>query len=148
MVLNEIFRVVSRFHCYISCYIAENRFFLGQCIPITTVWAQLSWIYRPLRPRVLLLYLYSIYSAICRPSDRTVGRPPPGGLLYRGRDTDLALGRYNLLARPLHLLRKLRRWSDLARRCGDLARRCGGLAGCGGLVLLYSLWQWLLLRLV
>ena len=27
----EIFRVVSRLHRYISCYIAENRFPLGQC---------------------------------------------------------------------------------------------------------------------
>ena len=27
----EIFRVVSRLHRYISCFIAENRFPLGQC---------------------------------------------------------------------------------------------------------------------
>ena len=31
-ILHEIFRVVSRFPRYISCYIAENRFPLGQCI--------------------------------------------------------------------------------------------------------------------
>ena len=31
MILHEIFRVVSRFPRYISCYIAENRFPLGQC---------------------------------------------------------------------------------------------------------------------
>ena len=30
---HEIFRVVSRFPRYISCYIAENRLPLGQCIP-------------------------------------------------------------------------------------------------------------------
>ena len=28
---NEIFRVISGFPRYISCYIAENRFHLGQC---------------------------------------------------------------------------------------------------------------------
>ena len=27
----EIFRIVSRLPCYISCYIAKNRFPLGQC---------------------------------------------------------------------------------------------------------------------
>ena len=32
MILHEIFRVVSRFPRYISFYIAENRFRLGQCI--------------------------------------------------------------------------------------------------------------------
>ena len=31
MILHEIFRVVSRFPRFISCYIAENRFLLGQC---------------------------------------------------------------------------------------------------------------------
>ena len=31
MILHEIFRVVSRFPHYISCYIAESRFPLGQC---------------------------------------------------------------------------------------------------------------------
>ena len=31
MILHEIFRVVSRFPRYISCYIAERRFPLGQC---------------------------------------------------------------------------------------------------------------------
>ena len=31
MILNEIFRVVSRFPRYILCYVAENRFPLGQC---------------------------------------------------------------------------------------------------------------------
>ena len=31
MILHEIFRVVSRFPRYISCYIAENQFSLGQC---------------------------------------------------------------------------------------------------------------------
>ena len=31
MILNEIFRVVLRFPRYISCYIAESRFPLGQC---------------------------------------------------------------------------------------------------------------------
>ena len=30
MILHEIFRVVSRLPRYISCYIAENRFSLGQ----------------------------------------------------------------------------------------------------------------------
>ena len=30
-ILHEIFRVVSRFPCYISCSIAENRLPLGQC---------------------------------------------------------------------------------------------------------------------
>ena len=30
IILHEIFRVVSRFPRYISCYIAENRFPLGQ----------------------------------------------------------------------------------------------------------------------
>ena len=29
MIIHEIFRVFSRFPCYISCYIAENRFPLG-----------------------------------------------------------------------------------------------------------------------
>ena len=29
--IHEIFRVVSRFPCYISCYISENRFPLGEC---------------------------------------------------------------------------------------------------------------------
>ena len=32
MILHEIFRVVSRFPRYISCYIAVNRFPLGQYI--------------------------------------------------------------------------------------------------------------------
>ena len=31
MILHELFRVVSRFPRYISCYIAESRFPLGQC---------------------------------------------------------------------------------------------------------------------
>ena len=31
MILHEIFRVVSQFPSYISCYIAESRFPLGQC---------------------------------------------------------------------------------------------------------------------
>ena len=31
MILHEIFRVVSRIPHYISCYIAESRFPLGQC---------------------------------------------------------------------------------------------------------------------
>ena len=30
-ILHEIFRVVSRFPRYISCYISENRLPLGQC---------------------------------------------------------------------------------------------------------------------
>ena len=34
MILHEIFRVVSRFPSYISCYIAESRFPFGQCIQI------------------------------------------------------------------------------------------------------------------
>ena len=33
MILHEIFRVVSRFPRYISCYIAENQLPLGQCCP-------------------------------------------------------------------------------------------------------------------
>ena len=32
MILQEIFCVVSRFPQYISCYIAENRLPLGQCM--------------------------------------------------------------------------------------------------------------------
>ena len=32
LILHEIFRVVSRFPCYISCYIAKSRLPLGQCI--------------------------------------------------------------------------------------------------------------------
>ena len=32
MILHELFRVVSRFPRYISCYIAENGFPLGQCM--------------------------------------------------------------------------------------------------------------------
>ena len=31
MTLHELFREVSRFSHYISCYIAENRLSLGQC---------------------------------------------------------------------------------------------------------------------
>ena len=31
VILHEIFRVVSRFPCYISCYFAENQFPFGQC---------------------------------------------------------------------------------------------------------------------
>ena len=31
MILNETFRVVSRVSHYISCYVAENQFPLGQC---------------------------------------------------------------------------------------------------------------------
>ena len=31
LILQDIFRVVSRFPRYISCYIAENRLPLGQC---------------------------------------------------------------------------------------------------------------------
>ena len=31
LLYNEIFRVISGFPRYISCYIAENRFHLGQC---------------------------------------------------------------------------------------------------------------------
>ena len=31
MTVHEIFRVVLRFPCYISCYIAESRLPLGQC---------------------------------------------------------------------------------------------------------------------
>ena len=38
----------------------------------------------PPRLSVILLYLYSIHSAICRPSDRTVGRPP-GAKFEQGR---------------------------------------------------------------
>ena len=32
LILHKIFGVVSRLSCYISCYIAESRFPLGQCI--------------------------------------------------------------------------------------------------------------------
>ena len=38
MILHEIFRVVSRFPRYISCYIAENRFPLGQCKKRIRIW--------------------------------------------------------------------------------------------------------------
>ena len=38
MILHEIFRVVSRFPRYISCYIAENRFPLRQCSVLYTAW--------------------------------------------------------------------------------------------------------------
>ena len=31
IILKEKIRVVSRFPCYVSCYIVENRFSLGQC---------------------------------------------------------------------------------------------------------------------
>ena len=31
-ILHEIFRVVSRFPLYISCYISENQLSLGQCM--------------------------------------------------------------------------------------------------------------------
>ena len=31
MILHELLRIVPRFPCYISCYIAGNRFSLGQC---------------------------------------------------------------------------------------------------------------------
>ena len=34
-VLHKIFRVVFRFPRYISCYIAENRLPLGQCMDVT-----------------------------------------------------------------------------------------------------------------
>ena len=34
MIQHEIFRVESRIPHYISCYIAESRFPLGQCRPI------------------------------------------------------------------------------------------------------------------
>ena len=34
MILPEIFRVVSRFPRYISCYAAENQLPLGQCMYI------------------------------------------------------------------------------------------------------------------
>ena len=37
MILHEIFRVVSRFPRYISCYIAESRSPLGQCAAATAV---------------------------------------------------------------------------------------------------------------
>ena len=37
LILQDIFRVVSRFPRYISCYIAENRLPLGQCKE-STVW--------------------------------------------------------------------------------------------------------------
>ena len=36
MILHEIFRGVSRFPRYISYYIAENGFSLGQCTPVPT----------------------------------------------------------------------------------------------------------------
>ena len=32
MILHDIFRVVSRFPRYISCYIEESRLLLGQCV--------------------------------------------------------------------------------------------------------------------
>ena len=35
MILHELFRVVSRFPRYISCYIAESRLSLGQLEPGT-----------------------------------------------------------------------------------------------------------------
>ena len=35
MILHDIFRVVSGFPRYISCYIAESRLSLGQCILVT-----------------------------------------------------------------------------------------------------------------
>ena len=37
MILHEIFRLVSRFPRYISCYIAERRLSLGQCGPVSTI---------------------------------------------------------------------------------------------------------------
>ena len=39
MIVHEIFRVVSRFPRYISCYIAENRFSLEQCAPDYCAWS-------------------------------------------------------------------------------------------------------------
>ena len=38
MYVNEIFHVVSHFPRYISCYIAENPFPLGQCSAPYVVW--------------------------------------------------------------------------------------------------------------
>ena len=56
----------------------------------TKVLLKLRLFYSLLRPRVLLLYLNSIHTAICRPSDRAVGMPEIRGqdVLYRGRDTN------------------------------------------------------------
>ena len=41
-ILHEIFRVVSRFPCCISCYISENRLILGQCTTQTIVYCNVE----------------------------------------------------------------------------------------------------------
>ena len=50
--VHVIFRVVSRFPRYISCYIAENRLLLGQC--------SLDWFYR-----LSLVILYTVVYSPC-----------------------------------------------------------------------------------
>ena len=55
MILHGIFCVVSRFPCYISCYIAENRFRLGQCT--LQIYSPLRWVDVRIRTRIWLRFL-------------------------------------------------------------------------------------------
>ena len=46
--IHELFRVVLRFPRYISCYIAESRFPLGQCTAIVVAWPTESTVHHQL----------------------------------------------------------------------------------------------------
>ena len=62
MILHELFRLVSRFPRYISCYIAENRFPLGQCTynlwPLANLKKGFMWRYHPPRKKHLKGIVY------------------------------------------------------------------------------------------
>ena len=64
LILHELFHVVSGFPRYISCYIAESRFPLGQCCAVS------------IRPKLFQQLIVAILYPLPKlPSDRRVGGP-------------------------------------------------------------------------
>ena len=69
MILPEIFRVVSRFPRYISCYTAENQLPLGQCTVYTSFsfWSghcgSPNTFVRALTQKVKVIHIYSMWGA-------------------------------------------------------------------------------------
>ena len=82
MILHEIFRVVSRFPRYISCYIAENLFSLGQCI----------------YPSTYLPYLQSIHPSTYLPISRISIQAPISQSLEYTYSSYLPISRVSTLA--------------------------------------------------
>ena len=60
MILHEIFRVVSHFPRYISCYFAENRFPLGQCTVQSTAAIETVYFSSCMKPVMVFFAWFSL----------------------------------------------------------------------------------------